>query len=412
MPDQTQLLDPVLITGRPDFSDVSWQYLLDQWQAAGGTYNAPAPPPAGGGGELLPRDAPEPVLEEVLITAPRGNPTPGAPIPEVLRTLRPDELLRQMDEAAARQQQFASDNAIAQKVAEEIRNQLWEPAPALKPAPVKEPPQTYEQLKARLDVMDEALVRARKIQRAGPGASIGMGLLQQALMPDPIPVAAAINRFFGLPVNMPAPARAPAMQRKGRSESLTTLETATVTATRTAARPSLSIAPSTWGASVPQATLSPEVLDVLELANVTATRNPSKTGSRSATRVGTGAASRSGSAVRGGVGSAAAVPIGLETIPALGAPATRTSTRVPASPSLSLAPLLGLGDGTVAVPGLDSGGGIGETPPPVKEDQCSCSEKKEKKKKSKRKDRSICYRGTYVEKARGLLKTRRERVPC
>jgi len=48
----------------------------------------------------------------------------------------------------------------------------------------------------------------------------------------------------------------------------------------------------------------------------------------------------------------------------------------------------------------------------VKEDQCSCSEKKEKKKKNKRKDRSVCYRGTYVEKARGLLKTRRERVPC
>jgi hypothetical protein len=43
---------------------------------------------------------------------------------------------------------------------------------------------------------------------------------------------------------------------------------------------------------------------------------------------------------------------------------------------------------------------------------CSSSDKKPKKKRKKQNDRTVCYRGTFVEKPRGLSKTRRERVDC
>jgi len=41
---------------------------------------------------------------------------------------------------------------------------------------------------------------------------------------------------------------------------------------------------------------------------------------------------------------------------------------------------------------------------------CDCTSKKKARKP--RKPRSTCYRGTYIENARGLVKTRREQVPC
>lgn len=43
-------------------------------------------------------------------------------------------------------------------------------------------------------------------------------------------------------------------------------------------------------------------------------------------------------------------------------------------------------------------------------DQCDCAKKKKKKKD--RKDRQVCYRGTYVETKRGLVKKRLEEIPC
>lgn len=42
-------------------------------------------------------------------------------------------------------------------------------------------------------------------------------------------------------------------------------------------------------------------------------------------------------------------------------------------------------------------------------DQCDCAKKKKKKKK---KDRDVCYRGTYIETKKGLVKKRLEQVPC
>lgn len=45
----------------------------------------------------------------------------------------------------------------------------------------------------------------------------------------------------------------------------------------------------------------------------------------------------------------------------------------------------------------------------TRSDTCECDRKKPKK---PRQPRSVCYRGTYVESARGLSKTRREQVPC
>lgn len=44
-------------------------------------------------------------------------------------------------------------------------------------------------------------------------------------------------------------------------------------------------------------------------------------------------------------------------------------------------------------------------------DPCNCQESKPKKKR-KKKPRSVCYRGTYTERATGLQKRRRERVDC
>lgn len=46
-------------------------------------------------------------------------------------------------------------------------------------------------------------------------------------------------------------------------------------------------------------------------------------------------------------------------------------------------------------------------------DKCNCdSKKKKKKKKDKPKDRAVCWKGTYVQRARGISYTRREQVPC
>lgn len=46
-------------------------------------------------------------------------------------------------------------------------------------------------------------------------------------------------------------------------------------------------------------------------------------------------------------------------------------------------------------------------------DPCDCgNNQKKKKKKKKPEDRKICYRGTYIERKRGLTKKRLEEVPC
>lgn len=43
---------------------------------------------------------------------------------------------------------------------------------------------------------------------------------------------------------------------------------------------------------------------------------------------------------------------------------------------------------------------------------CSCTQPKEQKKKKKRKPRNVCYRGVYEDRANGLVKLRKERIPC
>lgn len=420
MPDQTQLLDPLLVTGSPSYSDYSWQQLLDQWQSRGGVYNAPAPAPAGGGGgELLPRDAVVEILPEIAITAsrPAGNPTPGAPIPEVLRTLRESELQDQLRYAEARKRQFAADNELAQKVADAMREQLWTPAPELK-AKVETKAAEISSKLDELDLLAEARVRAARNRSSNMGVGIGMGLVANALMPDPVLPATALLNALNIPVRYPPPplptVPAPTIgtKRSPRSPALQELEVATVTATRPAPSTRASIPTNQWGASVPQMTVSPSVLDVLEEAFVTGTRGNTGTGSSSASRAATGSRSsvRSsvGSSVAGGALLGLSMPGTSPTSPSTG----RTPSRVSPAPALSFYTDLGLGIGTATSPRPGDGGNFGEPPPPVKQDQCSCSEKKEKKKKSKRKPRTVCYRGTYVEKASGLSKTRREQVPC
>lgn len=54
---------------------------------------------------------------------------------------------------------------------------------------------------------------------------------------------------------------------------------------------------------------------------------------------------------------------------------------------------------------------FGPTSPPTnKTDTCKCNEKKKKPKK--RPPRSVCYRGTYVQRSRGTTFTPKEEVPC
>jgi len=58
---------------------------------------------------------------------------------------------------------------------------------------------------------------------------------------------------------------------------------------------------------------------------------------------------------------------------------------------------------------LASPAGPGYTPPySTRTDNCDCKPKKRKPAKP----RTVCYKGSYVEKARGLTKTKRETVPC
>jgi len=53
---------------------------------------------------------------------------------------------------------------------------------------------------------------------------------------------------------------------------------------------------------------------------------------------------------------------------------------------------------------------FGPNPTKPEKDQCSCGTKK--KKKNKREPRTVCYRGTYTETKKGLIKKRLEEVPC
>lgn len=51
------------------------------------------------------------------------------------------------------------------------------------------------------------------------------------------------------------------------------------------------------------------------------------------------------------------------------------------------------------------------TTPPPETDTCKC-DKGKKKKKKKREPRTVCYRGTYVQRAKGTTFTPKEQVPC
>jgi len=56
------------------------------------------------------------------------------------------------------------------------------------------------------------------------------------------------------------------------------------------------------------------------------------------------------------------------------------------------------------------GGGVPFQPAGTNRDRdCDCAPKKKRKPS---KPRAVCYRGTYIEKSRGLTKQKREQVPC
>ena len=53
-------------------------------------------------------------------------------------------------------------------------------------------------------------------------------------------------------------------------------------------------------------------------------------------------------------------------------------------------------------------GGMGGTPTGTRTSECKCPPKR----KRERKPRTVCYSGTYTERASGLRKTKRRKVPC
>jgi len=414
VPEKLDILEGVTV--RPTLSPNDWGYGQWLWeQQRDALMETPVMQPPGLEGELIrPGEGGGiPVLEEYEITATKPGGRSGIPDRPILST---DELIKQLE-----QTRRAGDPPVMS--VEEVVASLDSRAAALKNQPTTAPKAEtktsapvqakYDELSSRLAVMEEAVVRAQRIQRAGPGVGIGMGMLADAFLPSVFEALPQVMRDLGMPVNLPVPRRAPASERKGRSEtvvatkpeSLTQLQPAVVTATRQQAR-SLSISPASWGLSVPQ--ISNGFLDVLEEANVTATRSGSATNR--------GTSSRSGSSVRSRVGAAPAtadllglsMPTGTSTATTPG----RASGRVPAPSPLPFLPGLGFGTGTLTAPGTSTGGGAGEAPPPVKTKECSCDDAMPPKKKKPKKPRRICYKGTYIEKSKSLSKRRRQRVDC
>lgn len=87
--------------------------------------------------------------------------------------------------------------------------------------------------------------------------------------------------------------------------------------------------------------------------------------------------------------------------------------RTPAAPAPYVPPWADVPDPTIRTPWLDPtldpDGRF--APPRADADRCNCApEKKDRKKK--RKPRNICFRGTYTEKSNGLIKRRKEQIPC
>jgi hypothetical protein len=45
-------------------------------------------------------------------------------------------------------------------------------------------------------------------------------------------------------------------------------------------------------------------------------------------------------------------------------------------------------------------------------DPCRQSRNRDERKRKRRKQRTVCYSGTYRERAKGLSKTRKRKIPC
>jgi hypothetical protein len=98
-------------------------------------------------------------------------------------------------------------------------------------------------------------------------------------------------------------------------------------------------------------------------------------------------------------------------------PRPRTAPSLAAQPAALLSPegLLSTAPGSPAgSPSLASSPlaapGPNERPSPAT--ASDCQSKSSKKSKKKRKPRDVCYRGVYEERANGLLKFKREKIPC
>ena len=94
-------------------------------------------------------------------------------------------------------------------------------------------------------------------------------------------------------------------------------------------------------------------------------------------------------------------------VPRSGAkPTPGTQPRVPSLPDLTDSPFTSVGNQPVLNLAL------GAQPSPQQQlDKCKCDEKK-KKKREPRPPRTICYKGTYTQRSRGISYSRGKQVPC
>ena len=79
----------------------------------------------------------------------------------------------------------------------------------------------------------------------------------------------------------------------------------------------------------------------------------------------------------------------------------------PSWPSGNYDPLTPFNPGMSGYPQTSTGGSVG---PGQSNDRCNCQQQRNRKKK--RSKRTVCYQGTYTEKASGLTKRKKRKVPC
>ena len=183
------------------------------------------------------------------------------------------------------------------------------------------------------------------------------------------------------------PTQAPRMTAGAKSAPLPgQLQPVTVTGKR-----SLTPVQVTGKRSTPTATPNPLTRSQTAAKPQTATRTATRTQTRTPTRTSTASRTPTWTSV-------------IQRLATMTAP--RLATRSPTRTLLRTAPLTSLQQQV-----LTSTQTVPQTLTRTQQKTCECKEERKKERK-KRPPRTVCYRGTYTETARGIIKRRKERVSC